>query len=512
MFMNFIKFLVCLALSMSFLHAATPKDTLIVAVENEPERINPIFSEDHDAAIGQVFSGLTRFDENMRLAPDLATSWQVSKGALTYTFKLRNDAFWHDETKFSAKDVKFTLDLLKSPSLNAPTKVNFEAIKSVEILNDNELKITLSKPYPPLLDALSLGILPAHLLENKDINTDEFNQNPIGTGPYKFKAWKKGQYMSFEANERFYLGKVQTKKLILRHIADANIASIELKAGNIDATLVSFELADSFKKDARFTLLVEKSADYRALMYNLQNPVLKERAVREALNYAVDRQSIVKTLLHGFGEVANEPLQRNWASFKGAKKFEYNPQKAAQILKDAGWVKNKNGILEKDKRELSFEMYAMSNDGLRVALVNLLKSDFARLGIKTTAIAKPSGSFDYTKIDSFLVGWGSPYDPDFHTYRVFHSTQDNEWGWNFGHYSDKTADEALEKARNSLDENIRKAEYARFAQALENNPAFLFLVYLDYPLVYDKNIKGVKPHILGHHGVGFTWNLFEWQK
>lgn len=499
-------------LSLGIAQAKTPQDTLIVAVENEPEHINPIFSEDHDAAIGQVFSGLTRFDENMRLAPDLASSWQISKDALVYTFKLRDDAFWHDGVKFSAKDVKFTLDLLKSPALNAPTKVNFEAIKSVEILNDNEVKITLSKPYPPLLDALSLGMLPTHLLANKDINTDEFNQKPIGTGPYKLKSWKKGQYMSLEANERFYLGKVQTQKLILRHIADANIASIELKAGNIDAALVSFELVNDFKNDARFHVLVEKSADYRALMYNLENPVLKELAVREALNYAVDRQSIVKTLLHGLGEVANEPLQRNWAHFEGAKVYEYDPQKAAQILKAAGWTKNKNGILEKNGRELAFEMYAMSNDALRVALVNLLKSDFAKFGIKVNAVAKPSGSFDYTKIDSFLVGWGSPYDPDFHTFRVFHSTQDDEWGWNFGHYKDKKVDEALEKARNSLDENVRKAEYAKFAQGLEADPAFLFLVYLDYPLVYDKNIKGVKAHVLGHHGVGFTWNLFEWQK
>ncbi|NDJ27752.1 peptide ABC transporter substrate-binding protein [Campylobacter sp. MIT 12-8780] len=507
----FRKYLL-LVLSAVFLFAATPKDTIVIGVENEPERINPVFSEDHDAAIGLIFSGLVHFDQNMQAQPDLAKSWSISKDGLSYEFELRNDILWHDGIKFSAKDVQFTLQTLIDPKLNAPTKANFENIKKIELINDYKIKITLSQPFPALLDALSLGILPAHLLEGKDINLDKFNQNPIGTGPFKLKQWKKGQFMILEANENFYLGKVQSKKLILKHQPDPNVSAIELKAGNLDVALASFELVKDFQNDKNFKVLIEKSADYRALMFNFKNEILKDKAVRLALNYAVDRKAVVEKLLHSLGSEAYQPLQISWASPLKYQKFDYDLAKASQILTQAGYKKNSKGILEKNGKTLSFEIYTMSNDPLRVALINLLVSEFKKLGIEAKGIAKPSGSFDYTKVDSFLVGWGSPYDPDFHTFRVFASEKINQNGWNFGHYSNEKVDKALIKARTSLDKNERQKAYAEFINAIHDDPPYIFIAYLKFALVYNKNISGIKPYVLGHHGVGFTLNAWQWQK
>lgn len=175
-------------------------------------RINPAYSEDHDAVINLVFSGLTRFDENMSLKPDLAASWNVSKDGLSYDIFLREDVLWHDGVKFSADDVKFSLEAFKNPKNNSSVYVNFEDIKSIEILNPYHLKITLSKPFPAFLDALSIGMLPKHLLSDKDLNTASFNQNPIGTGPYKFVKWKKGEYVEFKANENFLSYKSKNPK------------------------------------------------------------------------------------------------------------------------------------------------------------------------------------------------------------------------------------------------------------------------------------------------------------
>lgn len=130
--------------------------------------------------------------------------------------------------------------------------MNFEDIKSIEILNPYHLKITLSKPFPAFLDALSIGMLPKHLLSDKDLNTASFNQNPIGTGPYKFVKWKKGEYVEFKANENFYLTKVKTPRLIIKHIFDPSVASVELKNGKIDAALIDVSLLNIFKKDENF--------------------------------------------------------------------------------------------------------------------------------------------------------------------------------------------------------------------------------------------------------------------
>lgn len=509
---RFLIFLLFLVLN---LEAKISKDTLIIAVENEISRINPAYSEDHDVLINLVFSGLTRFDEDMNLKPDLAKSWNISKDGLVYDIFLRDDVLWHDGEKFSADDVKFSLEEFKNPKNDSSVYVNFEDIKSIEILNPYHIKITLFKPFPAFLDALSIGMLPKHLLVNKDLNTDFFNQNPIGTGPYKFVKWKKGEYVEFQENENFYLAKVKTPKLFIKHIFDPSVASVELKNGKIDAALIDVSLLNIFKNDDQFKILREKSADYRALMFNLDNEFLKDIKIRQALNYAVDKQSIVKNLLHDYGFVANHPLERSWTDPKTFKTYEYNPKKAEQILINLGFKKNKNGIFEKNGKTLEFEIWAMSNDPLRVNLAGILQSEFKKIGVLAKVMAKPAGSFDYSKVDSFLVGWGSPLDPDFHTFRVFESSQDsalNNEGWNFGHYSDKKVDMALQRARNTLNLEDRKKYYKEFIDALYENPPFIFLTYLDFALVYNAKIQGIKARNLGHHGVGFTWNVYEWSK
>lgn len=497
------------------LNAKIPKDTIIIAVENEISRINPAYSEDHDVAISLVFSGLTRFDENMNLKPDLAKSWKISSDGLNYEFDLREDVFWHDGVKFSAKDVEFSLKSFMNKKNNSSIYVNFEDINKIEILNPYKIKISLKKPYPAFLDALSIGILPYHLLKDENLNTSSFNQNPIGTGPYKFEKWKKGSYMIFNANEHYYLAKVKSKKIILKHIADPNISAVELKNGQIDVALIDSSLLKTFLNDKNFKILKQSSADYRALMFNLNNEFLKNKNIRLALNYAVDKEGIVKNILHNYGFIASHPLERSWANPKEFPSYKFDLKKAQELLEKEGFKKNKQGYYEKDGKVLEFDIYAMSNDPLRVVLAGILQNDFKKLGVKTKVVAKIAGSFDYTKVDSFLVGWGSPFDPDLHTFRVFESSQDsdvNGSGWNFGHYHNAKVDKALFLARNSLDINERKKYYSNFIQALYEDPPFIFLAYLDFALVYKANILGIKPRILGHHGVGFTWNVYEWSK
>lgn len=510
-----MKKLIAALLCLCSLLWATPKDTLVVAVENEPSRLNPIFSEDHDVAMGIVFSGLVRFDEKMRVLPDLAKSWSISQDGLVYEFELQEGVKWHDGREFGADDVIFTLQAIENKKNNSPLRVNFEMISKIEKINSNQIRITLSRPYSAFLDVMSVGILPKHLLQGKDLKTDSFNFSPIGTGAYKLKQWKKGRYMSFEANENYHLGRVKTPKLVLKTISNPSISAIELKNKNIDVGLVDFELASSFAQDKKFKLFFLQSADYRALMFNVKNPIFKDKQVRIALNYAVDKKAMLQILLHSFGFVAHHPLQLSWADSKTYPKYSYDPQKALEILQKNGWKKNKDGILEKAGRLLSFEIYAMNNDPLRVAMASVLQSEFAKIGVRTKVIAKPSGSFDYTDIDSFLVGWGSPLDPDLHTYRVFSSFEDtdiNQEGWNFGHYHNLKVDEALTLARNTIDKKERQNAYADFISALHDDPPFIFMLYLKYPLVCASSLQGIKPNIVGHHGVGFTWNIWEWSK
>lgn len=508
---HIFKIFLLISLVLNFAFANQAKDTLIVGIENESSRLNPLYDEDHDPTLSLLFSGLTKHDENTKVVPDLATNWEISNDGLIYIFTLRDDVYWHDGVKFSAEDVEFTIQSAKDKKLNAPAITNYEMVKSVEILAPNKLKVTLDTPFPPFLDALSFGVLPKHLLDGKDINTDEFNENPIGTGPFKFVSWKKGESVEFAANEKYYKGTPSIKKVFLKLIPDANVRLMQLKSGEIDAALIDFSGVKLAKNSKNLNVLKFKSADYRALMFNYKHKILKEKAVRQALNYFVNKNEIVKTLLHNQGSVANNPIEN---FVKSNKIYEFNPKKGDEILKNAGWKKNKKGIYEKNGKTLSFEIYSFNSDPLRVAMAKLLSSELRKYGIDTKAYAKPHTAFKISDVDSFVIGWGSPFDADFHTYRIFGSFADsdvNENGWNFSHYADKKADEALKKARSFASWNDRKAYYKEFLNALYENPPYIFVAYLDYNLAYNKNLTGIKTQILGHHGAGFLWNLNEWK-
>lgn len=501
-------------LLVAFLTFATAKgDTIIVGVENESPMLNPLFDEDHDSALNLVFSGLVKFDENMNILPDLAKSWEISDDRQVYKFILRDDVKWHDGAKFSADDVIFSINLARDEELNTPIKPNFDAIKSIEKISDYEIKITLNTPFEPLLSALSSGIIPKHILENKNILTSEFNIAPIGTGAYKLKEWKKGQYMKFEANEMYYDKKPNTKNIYLKFIPDFSVVASELMSGSIDAALSSPSLLKSLQKSDKLSIIKFSSADFRALMFNMNNEIFKDKNLRISLNYATNKEAIVKNILHEYGEVGHNPIQRDKFGSKIDKIYEYNPKKAVEMIENLGYKKAKNGYFSKDGKELSFEIATFSTDPLRVAIANSISSDFQKIGINAKVIAKPSGAIDISKVDSFVIGWGSPLDADTHIYRIFHSLQDsdkNPSGWNYGHYSDKNVDEAMQKARTSVSD--RGLHYAEFLEALHENPPYIFITYLDFPLVYNSKISGIKARNLGHHGGGFLWNVAEWSK
>lgn len=488
----------------------TDPKAIVLGVENESDKVNSIFADEHDDAISLIFSGLTRYDEKNETIPDLATGWEVSSDQLIYTFKLHNNVKWHDGQPFTAEDVKFTIEAALNPKNNSPIKERFEEIKEVQVVDSYTVKIVLKKPFPLLLNVMSTGMLPKHLLDGKDINNDRFNSAPIGTGPFKFVEWKKGQYMKMVANKEFYRNVPKSEQVILKYIPDQNLRAVQLEIGEIDVALIDPMQMERINKNPNLTVNRMVTADYRALMYNRINPLWEDVRVRQALNYAVDRQAIVDGVMLGWGKPAYGPLQLNWANNEKVNQYTYDAEKAKKLLAEAGWTPGADGILQKDGKRLSFKMTTFVHDPVRVALINALSTQFKKLGIEAIPDPKEKGSFKIGATDSFLLGWGSPFDPDDDTYRIFHSSQmDNA---NFEHYKNEKIDSLLLQARETNDRNQRAQLYNDFQTELANDPAFNFLVYLDVAVVTSKNIQGVKTRTLGHHGAGYTWNLEEWSK
>lgn len=487
--------------------------TLVYGAELEDEKLNPILIQSHAFASDLVFRGLMKFDENNIPKPEIAESYTISQDKLTYDFKIKKGVKFHDGTEVKAEDVVFTIKSILDDKINSEVKPEFEEVKDVQAINDYEVKITLKKTFPPLLDKLTIGIVPKHALEGKDINIAEFNQKPIGAGPFKVEKWDKGNSLTLIKFKDYYGKTGNIDKFIFKFIPDFNVRAMQLKTGEIDATLIEPNQVANLEKESKVVLNKIPTADYRGIMFNFKTKELfKDVNVRKALSYATDKKGIVDGILLGYGEVAYSPIQFNKFNNPDVEKYEYDIDKANALLEQSGWKKGADGIREKDGKKLQFSLFARNNDEVRVKIAEYVAAQGKKVGFDIKVDARDPKAMKIKDTEAFVVGWGSPFDADDNTYKIFHSSQaEHGSGYNFGYYANPKVDELLEKARTTSDENERKRYYAEFQKELADNPSFSMDVYLTAIYGVNKKISGYSTkRVLGHHGEGFLWNAEEW--
>lgn len=484
---------------------AASNEKILVYGSGDYSSINPALYE-HGEINSLIFSGLTAHDSKNKIIPSLAESWTLDKATNAYTFKLRNDVKWHDEKPFTAEDVKFTLNTIMNPDNASEIASNYEDISKIEVLDTVTLKITLKAPNVAMLDYLTIGILPQHLLEGKNIATDEFNRFPIGTGPYKMESWDKGQSISLVKNKDFYVKEPQIDKIIFKIVEDSTARALQLKSKELDLAQVTPHDAKQFNDNMKFIVHYMTTSDYRGIMYNFNNPFFKEnREIPNALSYAIDRNAILNSVLLGHGKVAYSPLQAGEYNNPNIEKFDYNPAKTKELLENAGWKLGKDGIYAKNGKKLSFTINCKAGDQVRADMANICAQQFKAVGVEMK-VAIPS-KIDWDNQDAFLVGWGSPFDPDDHTYKVFGTGKGN----NYNSYSNANVDELLTKARESDVKAERLKYYQEFQTELTKDMPYSFIAYIDAIYVAKPNLQGITPEtILGHHGVGIFWNVYDW--
>ena len=485
---------------------------LVYGMEAEIDRVNPVLDESQEID-ALLFRGLTKPDEQNKVTPDLAESWTISKDLLTYTFKLREDAVWQDGEPVKADDVVFTLQKILDPDTNTPITGEFQEISNVRATGDYEVELTLHRPYPPLLDKLKVGIVPKHLLEDENLAEAEFNRNPVGNGPFRLKEWKGDGTIVLERNHDYYGNKPKLDEVVFKPVPDANTRLVQLKAGEIDLASLAPSQVEAVKDSDPIKIHEIDTADYRAIMYNFDLEIFEDPKVRQAISLAVDREAMVEGILDGKGEAAYGPLQKSWAAHPDAGRTGGpDPERAAQLLAEAGWEKNSDGILEKDGKLLSFELVAPAQDTVRVALANVVSQQLKPLGIQAEPKPVDQNAVKYDGEEALLIGWGSEFDPDDHTYRLFHSSEIGGGQYNFGKYRNEEVDRLLTEARTAADPEERKAAYGRFLEALDEDPPYTFLVYLDALYGVNEQVSGISDRTLGHHGFGILWNIEDWDK
>lgn len=489
--------------------AAKPK-MLRVARASEPEWLNPVAGHQHADSDQAIFRGLFKINEKNELVPDMAESWEASPDGKEYTIKLRSGIVWQDGKPFTAEDVKFTIESVQDPKNHSGLRKQLDRIEKVEVVDPVTVRISLSEPMSPLPSKLKIGMIPKHALEGKDFNTDEFNHlKPVGTGPYRFGEWRRGEYLMLVPNPQFYGDKPKLDRVIYKFLPDPNVRLVQLKNNEIDIAQINPKQVPAVKESLELELKVVETADYRVMMFNLRYPLFQDVRVRQAIQFATDRQALVEGALLGYGSPAYGPLQFHPKVPSGEiPRHDNDLERAAALLKEAGWAPGKDGVMEKEGRRLSFRLTVPANDPIRADLATLLAGQLKRAGIEAIIEVKDFGSFKIKETEAFILGGGLPDEPDDDLYNFFASHVGEE-GSNYSGYKNLKIDRLLEDGRSTLDPEARKKIYQEIQKELVLDPPYNYLVYLKHIFVVRKGFTGFTQRIFGH-GTSPLWNIEAW--
>lgn len=482
----------------------TAQDTLVYA-SGDYTRIDPIVDE-HGEINLLLFDGLTAHGANNEIEPALAQSWEHDEKENTWTFHLRDDVKWQDGQPFTASDVKFTIEAIMDPANESENAANFIDVGSIEVPDDETVIFHLLDKNAAFIDYMTIPILPEHRLEGEDMQTSDFFRMPVGTGPYQIESWDEGQAITMKANADYYKGKPKIETVIFKIVPDNSTKALQLKSGEVDLAQISPRDAGTFNDSGTIRVLDMKTADYRGILYNFNNPYWTEnKDLIPAFSYAVDRQAIVSSVLLGKGEAAYSPIQKNEYNDPAIEHFDYDPQRSEQILQERGCTKNKDGYYERNGEEIAFTLVAPADDQVRKDIAQAVSQQLRQAGVRCT-VDIPS-QVDWSDQMAYLIGWGSPFDADDHTFKVFGTGQ----GANYSSYSDEKVDEYLALARSTSDPKVRRKAYSDFLHQMCADPAFTYICYVDAVYAADDTIEGIDESlILGHHGVGIFWNIEDW--
>jgi peptide/nickel transport system substrate-binding protein len=489
------------------------ESTLVIAPKYEDDNLNPILGYGKYGG-SKFFNGLVKFDEDLNVVPDLAESWEVSSDGKTYTFHLRRAVKWHDGKEFTADDVKFTYEKILDPEVASPLKPYFELVEKIDVVDDYTLRIQLSKPYAPFLEKLVVGIVPKHLLDGKDIKTAEFNHNPVGTGPFKFVEWKKGERLVMEANPDYFLGKPEVDRVVVTFIPDENTRLLQIVKGEVDGAFLPPKLA-SKAESSEVQVFTVPTGEWCGIALPYENPLFRDRNLRQAIAYAIDKQAIVDNVLEGKGEPTSIPFRSNhWAFNPKAKRYSPDLEKAKTLLAASGWEDTDgDGILDKNGEPLCFTLMYPADDVLRKDICTAVRTDLREVGIDVELAGL---SWEQIKPrmyqDATLFFFATVYDPD-DQYPIWHSEFIGQGWWNPTCFRNGTVDELLEKGRATMDKQKRREIYGKLQEILAEEQPMVFIAFMDHTYLCSKRIKGIKIQPEGHSGYlteGIWWNLEEW--
>lgn len=489
--------------------AQTPPNVLIVGQIAEPQSLDPhtVTATNDFRILVNIYDGLVRYkDGTLEVEPALAESWAVSDDGKTYTFKLRQGVKFHDGSDFNAEAVKFNFDrMLKEdhPFYNTgpfPLSFNFSSIDAVNVLDEHTVEFKLKEPFAPFLSNLAY---PTGLIvspEEVKKYGKEFGRHPSGTGPFKFAEWQSGQRVVVERNPDYWDTAPALEAVAFRPITDANTRVAEMMAGGLDVMVeVPPDNLATFKQDANFAVAEQAGPHVWFTILNAKSGPFADKKVRQAANYAVNKQGLVDNVLQGSATVAAGPIPPafNWVENK-TEPYPYDPEKAKALLAEAG----------ASNPEITFYVTEGGSGMLDpITMGAAIQADLQAVGFKVkietyewnTFLGRVNPGLE-GKADMAEMAWMTN-DPDTVPYLTLRSDAlPDKGGFNSGYYSNPKVDELVEKARSSTDQSERGKLYGEVQRIVHDDAPWLFVANWEQNAVTTAAVKGFKlqPSFLLH--------------
>ncbi|KWU60951.1 ABC transporter substrate-binding protein [Bacillus mycoides] len=491
------------------------KDTFVVGMPSPGGIFLPHFMENGwDGNITQaIFAPLVGLDKEGKPIPILAKKWDISEDQLTYTLHLKDDLKFSDGSPLTADDVAFTLTVLHDPTYSGATDISQTAIKGgqaykegkatsiegIQVIDPKTITITTEK-----VNAQTLSLIGGEVIskayygkEYKQGNLEylkELYGKPMGAGAYKLDKYIPGQEVRFVANENYFEGKPKIEHFIYK-ITKGDTKLQQFQAGEVDydGFTTNAETIEQLKELGFANVNVYTGSSYGYIKMNYKKSYFKDKRVRQAFIYGLERQKVIDTYFQGYASLVNVPITPvSWAyTEEGINKYEYNLEKAKKLLDEAGWKAGSDGIREKDGQKLKVSYFASSASKINDVMIPVMKEDYKKIGVDfnpeymdfNTMISKViKGDYDLAMVSTPMID-----DPS-GTIEEFVSTSKR----NYDGYHNPKVDELAKQALETLDIEKRKEIYKKLYQELSEDPPVIFLNNSKVVSAHNARIQGLQ--------------------
>jgi peptide/nickel transport system substrate-binding protein len=463
-------------------------NTLVMIIESSPTNLDPRVGIDAQSErIDElIFDALLTRDEHLNVQPGLAERWDIPD-PLTYVFHLHSGAKFHDGRPLTSRDVKWTFDSLLQGKIRSTKTSTYRFVDRIDAPDESTVIFHLKEPSATLLWNLSegaIGIVP-------DGSGDEISRVPVGSGPFRFVSAEQDKDVILERNPGYWGAKAHVQRVRFLVVPDMTTQALELRKGSADIAINALtpDMVLTLQRQSKLEVLRAPGTVLAYIAFNLRDPILKDVRVRQALAHAINRQPFIEFLLRGFAQPAASTLPvQSWAYTSDVRTYSYDPERARQLLDDAGY-RSGNGV----RFHLTMKTSTDENTRLMVAVLQQqLREVGIQLDVRTFEFATFYSYVTKGLFQIYSLRWvgGSNEDPDIFEY-AFHSERVPPKGANRSFYVNPRVDALIDRARTEMDQGKRKEMYVEIQRVLAEDLPYINLWYLDNVLVHTSRVKNL---------------------